>query len=316
MRHALFGWFTVAAILAGAGTAIGASPARIVSARAPSVPIPAGGNGDSVAPVLSPDGRYVLFSSSANNLTPNDNGQPGLNVFLRARATNITVLVSPNWRGTGRANGHSRFASMSPDGHYVVFESDASDLVQGDTNGVSDVFVRDVTAGTTMLISVAADGGSGNGASTNAIITPDGRYVAFVSAATNLVAGDTNRIADVFVRDLLTQTTLLVSVGAAIPSGASTANVSSVSITPDGRYVAFASTAAGLAADVTNRPAGEVYVRDMVGGKTTWASTNAASLAQTLLGLTNIPSYHAVVSDDGRFDAFKTGTTNGAHFAL
>jgi Tol biopolymer transport system component len=316
MRHALFGWFTVAAILAGAGTAIGASPARIVSARAPSVPIPAGGNGDSVAPVLSPDGRYVLFSSSANNLTPNDNGQPGLNVFLRERATNNTVLVSPNWSGTGRANGNSRFASMSPDGHYVVFESDASDLVQGDTNGVSDVFVRDVTAGTTMLISVAADGGSGNGASTNAIITPDGRYVAFVSAATNLVAGDTNRIADVFVRDLLTQTTLLVSVGAAIPSGASTANVSSVSITPDGRYVAFASTAAGLAADVTNRPAGEVYVRDMVGGKTTWASTNAASLAQTLLGLTNIPSYHAVVSDDGRFVAFKTGTTNGAGSAL
>src|SRR5580765_3413651 len=205
---------------------------------------------------------------------------------------------------------------MSPDGHYVVFESDASDLVQGDTNGVSDVFVRDVTAGTTMLISVAAGGGSGNGASTDAIITPDGRYVAFVSAATNLVAGDTNRIADVFVRDLLTQTTLVASVGAAIPSGASTANVSSVSITPDGRYVAFASTAAGLAADVTNRPAGEVYVRDMVGEKTTWASTNAASLAQTLLGLTNIPSYHAVLSEDGRFVAFKTGTTNGTGPAL
>jgi Tol biopolymer transport system component len=278
--------------------------------------MPTGGNGDSVAPVLSPDGRYVLFSSSANNLTSNDNSQPGLNVFVRERASNSTVLVSPSWSGTGRANGNSRFASISPDGRYVVFESDASDLVQGDTNGVSDVFRRDVGAGTTVLVSVAADGGSGNGPSTNAVMTPDGRYVAFVSAATNLVVGDTNRIADVFVRDLVTQTTLLASVGAVIPSGATTASVSSVSITPDGRYVAFASTAAGLAAGVTNRPVGEVYVRDLVGGETIWASTNAASLAQTLLGLTNVPSYHAVLSDDGRFVAFKTGMTNGAGPAL
>jgi Tol biopolymer transport system component len=278
--------------------------------------MPAGGNGDSVAPVLSPDGRYVLFSSSANNLMANDNSQPGLNVFLRDRASSSTVLVSPNWSGTGRANGNSRFASITPDGHYVAFESDASDLVQGDTNGVSDVFRRDVAAGTTVLVSVAADSGSGNGPSTNAVMTPDGRYVAFVSAATNLVVGDTNRIADVFVRDLLTQTTVLASMGAVIPTGATSAGVSSVSITPDGRYVSFASTAAGLAAGVTNRPVGEVYVRDLVGGQTIWASTNAASLAQSLLGLTNVPSYHAVLSDDGRFVAFKTGTTNGAGLAL
>src|SRR5262252_4623326 len=195
MRRAFFGCFAVAAMLGCAGSAKAVSPARIVSARSPGVPLPAGGNGDSVAPVLSPDGRYVLFSSSANNLIPNDNSQPGLNVFLRDRATNITVLLSPNWSGTGRANGNSRFASISPNGRYVAFESDATDLVQGDTNGTSDVFLRDVIAGTTVLISVAADGGSGNGASTNAMITPDGRFVAFVSAATNLVAGDTNRLA-------------------------------------------------------------------------------------------------------------------------
>lgn len=298
------------------GSALGASPARLLSARAPGVPLPAGGNGDSVAPALSSDGRYLVFSSSAKSLVPGDNSQPGLNIFLRDLAGGTTILLSPNWSGTGGANGNSTFASVTTKGFYVAFQSDASDLVPGDTNGTSDVFVRDVFGGTTILVSVAADGGSGNGPSTNAVITPDGRYVAFVSAATNLVVGDTNKIADVFVRDLVTQTTLLASVGAAIPSGATTASVSSVSITPDGRYVAFASTAAGLAAGVTNRPVGEVYVRDLVGGTTIWASTNAASLAQTLLGLTNVPSYHAVLSDDGRFVAFKTGTTNGAGLAL
>src|SRR5215831_10425762 len=95
MRYALFGWFTVAAIVGCAVNARAASPARIVSPRAPGVPMPAGGNGDSVAPVLSPDGRYVLFSSSANNLIADDNSQPGLNVFLRDRTTSSTVLVSP-----------------------------------------------------------------------------------------------------------------------------------------------------------------------------------------------------------------------------
>jgi Tol biopolymer transport system component len=304
------------AMLGCAESAMAASPARLLSARAPGIPLPSGGNGDSVAPVVSSDGRYLLFSSAAKNLIPGDNSQAGLNIFLRDLAGGTTVLLSPNWNGTGGANGNSTFASVSSKARYVAFESDASDLVPGDTNGTSDVFVRDVFGGATILVSVAANGGSGNGPSTNAVITPDGRYVAFVSAATNLVAGDNNRIADVFVRDLITKTTLLASVGAVIPLGASTASVSSVSITPDGRYVAFSSTAAGLAAGVTNRPAGEVYVRDLVVGKTIWASTNAASLAQSLLGLSNAPSYHAALSDDGRFVAFKTGATNGAGPAL
>jgi Tol biopolymer transport system component len=278
--------------------------------------MPAGGNGDSVSPLLSPDGRYVLFVSSANNLTLDDNSQPGLDVFVRDRASNTTVLVSANWTGTGGGNGHSRFAGISANGRYVVFESEASDLVPGDTNGTSDIFVRDLVARTTTLVSVATDGGPGNGPSTDAVMTPDGRYVAFISSATNLVVGDTNKLADVFVRDLITQTTLLASVGAMIPVGATTAGVSSVSITPDGRYVAFCSGAAGLASGVTNRPVGEVYVRDVVAGTTLWASTNSAVLALTLLGLQNVPSTHAAISDDGRFVAFKTGTTNGAGPAL
>jgi Tol biopolymer transport system component len=317
LRRFWFAFWLVTATLGAIGSTMAASPARVVSARAPGAPMPAGGNGDSAAPVLSPDGHYVLFVSAANNLTTNDNSQPGLDVFLRDRANNTTVLVSANWSGNGGGNGNSTFAGVSTNGRYVVFESTASDLVPGDTNGASDVFVRDLVAGTTVLVSVAANGGPGNGASTDAVMTPDGRYVAFLSAATNLVAGDTNQIPDVFVRDLVTHTTLCASVGAVMPlTPIVPAGFSSVSLTPDGRYVAFCSSSAGLAPGVTNRPLGEVYIRDLVAGSTTWASSNAAPLAQTLLGLQNVPSSHPALSDDGRFVAFKIGSTNGAGQAL
>ena len=124
MRHALCGWFTVAAMLACTGNARAASPARIVSARGPSVPMPAGGNGDSVAPLLSPDGRYVLFGSSANNLTPNDNSQPGLNVFLRDRATNSRAWLVLIGTAQGAPTATQDLpAVLSDDGRFVAFKT-------------------------------------------------------------------------------------------------------------------------------------------------------------------------------------------------
>jgi len=87
---------------------------------------------------------------------------------------------------------------VSTNGRYVLYESDASDLLPGDTNGVTDVFVRDLQLATNILVSVAADGSWGNGASAEAVMTPDGRWVAFVSSATNLVSGDTNGIPTCF----------------------------------------------------------------------------------------------------------------------
>ena len=176
---------------------------QAVSSRNPNLPLPAGGNADSVSPVISADGRFVLFSSSANNLVPGDNGRLGLDIFLRDRASNTTALVSANFSGTGGGNGNSTAGQVSTNGRYVVFQSDASDLIAGDTNGISDIFVRDLQAGTNILVSVAGDGSWANGASTDPVMTPDGRFVAFVSAASNLVANDTNGLADVFVRDLL-----------------------------------------------------------------------------------------------------------------
>jgi Tol biopolymer transport system component len=237
-----------------------------------------------------------------------------MDVYLRDRLLNTTVLVSANYHGTGGGNGSSTLGMLSTYGRYVVFESDSSDLVPGDTNAARDIFIRDLVAGTSRLVSVAADGGFGNSASWDPVMTPDGTSVAFVSAATNLVAGDTNTIPGVFVRDLISQTTWRVSAGATLPAGVSFSGVmASPVITPDGRYVAFFSTARGLTAGVTSLSKGDVYVHDLWTGQTTWASTNAAALAQSLLGPTfsNSPSYHPVISQDGRFVTFKTGGTNG-----
>ena len=194
-----------------------------------------------------------------------------------------------------------------PTGGRVAFQSDASDLLAGDTNGISDIFVRDLQTSSNILVSVGADGGWANGASTDPVMTPDGRYVAFVSAATNLVAGDTNGIPDIFVRDLLNGSTRLISVGATGLGAPASAPV----LTPDGRYAAYSSPAKGLASGVSASSKGEVYIRDLITDTTTWASTNAANLVSATLHLNNMPSYHLVISADGRFAAFKTGWTNG-----
>ena len=199
---------------------------------------------------MSVDGRFVLFASTADNLVLSNNGSGmpwRMNVFLRDRTNGTTALVSVNLAGTGGGNGDSFPTGLSTDGRYALFESSASNLVAGDTNNANDIFVRDLITGTTTLVSVSINGGIGNGVSRSSVMTPDGRYVAFVSTATNLVAGDTNKIPDVFVRDLQAQTTTLASVGAvstsaSTPTGSSEAPV----ITPDGRYVAFYSTASNL----------------------------------------------------------------------
>jgi Tol biopolymer transport system component len=284
------------------------APLQLLSVRESSMTQPAGGSGNSVAPWISADGRFVLFSSSANDLVSDDNGQLGLDIFLRDRASNTTVLVSANFSGTGGGNGSSMSGMISTNGRYVVFESVASDLVPGDTNGVSDIFVRDLLTGTNQLVSVATNGGPADNASSDAVMTPDGRYVAFISAATNLVTSDTNGIPDVFVRDLVSQTTTLASLNA---SGANSVMATPV-ISPNGRYVAFFSTAKNLAAGVSASSQGEVYLRDLVANTTTWASTNATAIVSNTIHLNYTPSYHPALSADGRFVAFKTGSTNGA----
>src|SRR2546423_11220086 len=286
---------------------VGFQPVSLLDGTQPS---PAGGSGDSFVPVISADGRYVLFASTANNLVTVGNGNsipalnlPRMNVFLRDRTGNATTLVSVNLSGMGGGNGDSFPVQISTNGQFVLFEGSASDLVANDTNGATDVFLRDLVNGVTFLVSTNSNGGGGNGISRSSTMTPAGRYIAFVSTATNLVAGDTNRIGDVVVRDVQTGTTVMASKGA-MATNSSLLNSSSEApdITPDGRYVAFFSSATSLVPGVAK--AGDVYVRDLAANSTIWASADA----RTVLGTQNAISYNHAISADGNFIAYEAST--------
>jgi Tol biopolymer transport system component len=171
------------------------------------------GNHDSGTSAVSGNGTAIAFTSTASNLVPGDTNGEG-DVFVRDRRTNSgieRVSVSGTGKQANRAS-HSTAASISNDGRYVVFESVASNLVPGDTNHVSDVFLRDRTAHTTVRVSVNSAGRQGNADSFNPTISIDGRFVVYASAATNLVPGDTNGFMDVFVWDRLSRATRRVSV--------------------------------------------------------------------------------------------------------
>jgi Tol biopolymer transport system component len=275
-------------------------PIEAVSLAAPGLPQSQSAQGDTFGLAATPDGAYVLFLSTAGNLATNHSTAGWLDLFLGCR-TNATVrLVSVSADGVTGGDAHTREAEVTPDGRYVVFQSDAANLVTNDLNRVSDIFVRDMVAGTTTLLSINQSGtSSGNGASSTPAMTPDGRFVAFVSTANDLVADDTNGIPDVFVRDLQTAVTTLVSVGAQpVTRARPYAVVGSPVMTPDGRFIAFSSTASNLV--TSPRPvAQEIYVRDLATGRTTWASTNVAPTAGPA-------SYGPMLSDDGRYVAFKT----------
>lgn len=234
-------------------------------------------------------------------------------------APGTTVRASE--RPTTQANGHSPATSvtdttspqLSLDGRSVAFSSDATNLVSGDTNRVSDVFVR-LPTGTVARASVSNAGRQANGPSHSPAISVDGRYVAFVSEATNLVAGDTNGVADVFLRDRARQRTTRVSVatGGVQANGAS----SSPSISLFGRYVTFESAAANLAAGDTNALA-DAFVHDTTTRATGRLMPPTDQGLQTV-PLTEAPDPTAVlrrdwtaspsISYDGRYVAFVRGT--------
>ena len=302
-----------AAFMALASSA-SAGSTQFVSTRNPLVAPSAAGNDNSDAPILTPDGRFVIFTSVANNLVPGDNNLFGSGVFLRDRSSNTTVLVSANFSGTGRANAHATADGISTNGQFVLFDSAATDLVPGVTNGVDNIYVRDMLAGTNILVTVGMGGALADNNSWEAAMSPDGRFVVFASAADNLVAGDTNTMPDVFVRDLINQTTTLVSVGAVATTNSSVVRnvVDTPVMTPDGRYVAFFSNAGGLAAGVSPTTPGEIYLRDLQAGLTTWISSNVVAL-DGVIG--SAPSTHPRVSDDGRYVIFKVGSTNGGNFS-
>jgi len=256
-------------------------------------------NDASGRPSVSADGRYVAFWSYASDLVPNDTNGVA-DIFVRDRLTGTTEIVSVA-SGGALANGECRNPSISADGRYVAFQSVATNLVPGDTNGVSDVFVRDRSAGTTVRVSVGAGGAQGDGASQNGRISANGRFVAFDSYATTLVVPATSTIGQVFVRDTSLGTTECVSVG--FDGNYGDDDCANPSISQDGRCIAFESVAANIVPDDTNGVK-DIFVRDRLLGATVRASTAADG--------TQADGYsrNGVVSADGRYVVYDSDATN------
>ena len=256
-------------------------------------------NGASHDPVISGDGRYVAFRSSATNLVAGDtNGQR--DVFVRDRQTGVTSRVSVSSAG-GQGSGGSDDPAISDDGRYVAFQSDATNLVAGDTNAATDVFLHDRQTGATTRVSVSSTGVQGNAASDDAAISGDGSTVAWESAATNLVADDTNAKQDIFVHDVATGATTLVSVSSTGTQGTKSSNDPSVSA--DGTRVGFSSTASNLVAGDTNSR-NDIFVHDRTTGETIRKSLTAVG-AQA-----NEANSDPWISGDGTAIAFESVATN------
>lgn len=254
------------------------------------------GNGRSDLPSISRDGRYVAFYSEASNLVAGDtNGKA--DAFVRDLVAGTTRRVSVASNGA-QANNESGFVSISDDGQRIAFSSLASNLVSGDGNGASDIFLRDLGAGTTRRLSVSSNGAGGNQPSALPDISGDGAVVAFVSDATNLVPGDTNSSRDVFVRVVATNTTQLVSVGA---GGEPVAGFSDdPAISRNGRYIAFSSSASNIVAGDTDL-AQDVFVRDRTAATTRLVSDGPA----VGTGLSSAPD----IAENGQVVVFLTQPT-------
>ncbi len=256
-------------------------------------------NDRSYQPTISSDGRYVAYGSWATNLVAGDSNQYA-DVFVYDRVTKTTVLASVSSAGL-QCNSTAFSPSLSADGRFVAFGSGADNLVAGDTSIFTDVFVRDMVAGTTVVVSVNSAGELGNSNSESPAISADGKVLAFYSYANNLVPGDTNNSSDIFVRNLATNTLMRVSVDSAGLQG----NYASFSpsISADGRLVAFESTANNLVAGDTNG-SGDIFLRDINTGKTIRLSVSSTGAEA------NNYSTSPKISGNGQFVAFGSGATN------
>jgi hypothetical protein len=260
------------------------------------------GNDSSLGPSISADGQIVAFTSRASNLVAGDTNAR-YDVFVLDRATGITERVSVDSSG-GEGNDDSYNPSMSADGQIVAFDSKASNLVAGDTNGVRDVFIRDRATGITERVSVDSSGVEGNDISFVPSISADGQVVAFSSGASNLVAGDTNARYDVFVHDRATGITERVSVDSS--GGEGNGDCFWPSISADGQVVAFSSAATNLVAGDTNHT-WDVFVHDRATGITERVSVGSSGgEGDNTSGYYNFPS----ISADGQIVAFQSYASN------
>lgn len=258
---------------------------------------------DSLSPSLSFDGTRVVFASSSDDLTAGD-GNGTFDVFLHDRPTGVTTRVSVDSSGA-EANGASLAPRISADGLVIAFHSSATNLVATDVNFRTDVFVHDLATGMTEMASVDSAGVQGNFQSTASSISADGRFVAFDSDATNLVAADSNFRTDVFVRDRLTGTTERVSVASDGTEGNGQSGfVDPPAISGDGRFVAFASGASNLVPGDGNNFV-DMFLHDRASGETTRVSVASDGSEG------NAPAAHwPSVSSDGSVVIFASLATN------
>jgi len=250
-------------------------------------------------PDISGDGRYVVFESLAGNFDPLDTN--GLNdIYLRDRQTGVTLRIS-RAAGGGPANGASSKPRISSDGAFICYESAASNLIAGDVNGVSDVFVYDVQAGSTLAVSANPATLIGNAQSLEPDIDATGAFVAFTSFASNLTPNDTNGVQDVLRWRRSNGGIQRMSVSSA---GAQTPGQSvNPCISADGSMVAFASFGGNLVSGDTN-VAADIFVRDVSAGTTTRSSVDSSG-AQS-----NGNSFTPAISADGTVVAFNSAATN------
>jgi len=257
-------------------------------------------SGASSGVAVNADGSVVAFYSDAALLVAGDTNRVR-DVFVRRLESGVTELASVNSLGQ-QANRPSHAAggapSLSADGEIIAFYSDATNLVDAPTSGIRDVYVRNLATGETELVSVAANGGAANGPSLFPSISADGRYVAFQSQASNLIAGDTNGASDIFVRDLVDGVTIRACDGV---------QPNSFSFNPalsgDGTVVAFASAATNLGAVDTNNFV-DIYVCDLSTGIIERVSVGPGGLQG------NGDSILPAISADGRIVAFKSLASN------
>jgi TolB protein len=274
-----------------------------------------GPNSNGGGAFMDAQARYVAYASASSNLVPGDkNG--AVDAFVRDLRTSCLerVSVSSNER---EGNGQSQYPTLSTDGRYVAFSSRASNLVSGDTNGVSDIFVRDRMAGRTERVSLSTSERQANDESTGPMISANGRFVAFLSRASNL-SGDTamcpwntpatKSCMDVFIRDRMSGTTELISVSSLGASGDGDTLDSGrgpVDVSPDGRFVAFSSKATNLVPGDSNQ-ASDVFLRDRSKNTTIRVSVSSSDMEG------DGASRSADVSPDGRLVVFESLSSNFA----
>lgn len=276
-------------------------------------------NGNSYDPLISADGKTVTFVSQASDLTTTTDSNGRADVFTRNLITGVTSLVSVDSTGTGIGNGDSYNSVINADGSVVAFESKATNLqsLQSDNNNSSDIFVRNLINGTTLLVSQDASGtASGNAFALNPTISADGSVIAYLSYSDNVVLGTLAK-PNVYARNMQTNTNYMISVSPGADASGN-AESSNPSISADGSVVAFSSFASNLTPNDLNVTS-DVFVRDLAYGVTTPASKTAI-LSDTAGGTSEVTNFtfsiwttsivDGAISADGRYVAFASTASN------